>query len=43
MINATKKKSQIKGGAIGNLSDAALIFLAKAKEELKKEKEESDL
>ena len=42
MINVTKKKAQIAGG-IGNLSDAALMFLAKAKEEQKREREESEM
>ena len=41
-INITKKKAQISGG-IGNLSDAAMMFLAKAKEEQKRVQEENDL
>ena len=42
MINVAKKKAQISGG-IGNLSDAAIMFLAKAKEEQKRVQEENDI
>lgn len=42
MINAAKKKAQITGG-IGNLSDAAVMFLAKAKEEQKRVQEENEM
>ena len=42
MINVAKKKAQITGG-IGNLSDAAIMFLAKAKEEQKRAQEENEM
>ena len=42
MINVAKKKAQITGG-IGNLSDAAVMFLAKAKEEQKRVQEENEM
>ncbi len=41
MMNVAKKKAQISGG-IGNLSDAAIMFLAKAKEEKKRLDEENE-